>query len=149
MMTVWFYVLCGGQSVPDESQLVALPRRVPRTATVLRSAIEEYLKGVTEEERRRGLSSFFPAEDDDLLADVAVSEDGTATIDFTERFVHLGNISASSAAMAVFLTLGATVGQFPTITDVVYRVEGDEDDKNFCGYFESDKGCSKLYRASR
>lgn len=150
-MTVRFYVLCGDDpGGPNQSQLLALPRRVPRSPMVLRAAIEEYLKGITEEERRRGFSSFlFPAEGEALLADVSVSEAGTATIDFTERFVRLGNISASHASMVVFLTLGATVGQFPTVSDVVYRVEGDVDDKNFCGFFESDAGCSKLYRPLR
>lgn len=144
-MTVWFYVLCGGDpGVPDESQLVALPRQVPRTAAVLRSAVEEYLKGITEDERRHGFRSFFPAEEDDLLVDVRVPKDGVAVIDFTEEFARLANISTSTAARSVLLTLGATVGQFDRVSDVVYRIEGD--DENFCGYFELMEDCSRLYR---
>lgn len=147
-MTVWFYVLCGGRpGFPDESQLVALPRRVPATKVALRSALEEYLKGITEEERRRGFRSFFPAEEDDLLVDVEVTEDGVAVIDFTEEFARLGNISTSTASESVLLTLGATVGQFSTVTDVVYRIEGE--DENFCGYFELSEGCYQLYRPAK
>lgn len=103
--TVFVYFFCErtvfAEGHPRAEHLFALPRRIPRTETVLRAALEELVKGTTVEEHRGGFQSFFfGADTADLLVAATVTDDGVAIVDFSKRFADIGNVSTAFTATA-------------------------------------------------
>ncbi|MGH2690477.1 MAG: GerMN domain-containing protein [Actinomycetota bacterium] len=121
---VHVYFFCGQANFQEEKDAVAVPRVVPKTKAVLRSALEELLKGPTEAERNAGLTSSFSGETADFLTRVSVT-DGVATIDFSKRLGAMSNISTSSASQMLLLSVDLTVKRFKGIDRAIYRLEGD------------------------
>lgn len=144
---VFVYFFCEqavfAQGTPRAEDLVALPRQVPRTESVLRAALVELLRGTTVDEFNRGFQSFFFGPDTaDLLVDVTVTDDGVAIIDFSEEFENFGNVSTAFTASAIYYPLEGTIRQFPTVKDTYYRLEGDR--RAWCVHIEP-IGCDESF----
>jgi len=104
-------------------ELVEVRREVPKTAGVLRAALESLFQGPQPADGD-GLSSLFSTDTAELLADVAVRPDGTAVVDLAGM---VPNASTSAGSEAFLAELNATVFQFPTPNRVEYRLEGSCD----------------------
>lgn len=112
--SVWFH---------REEELVEVRRVGPRTAGVLRQALETLVAGPTPYEQVNGLSSLFSEDTADVLASVTI-DDGTAVVDLA---YEVNNASTSAGSEAFLAELDATVFQFPTVERVEYRLRGSCD----------------------
>lgn len=104
-------------------ELIALARKVERTDPLVFAALAALLAGPTEEEREKGVTSFFGPGTAGMLQAVRV-EDGTATVDFQDFSARIPNASSSAGSGLLLGQLNATVFQFPEIERVTYRFEG-------------------------
>jgi hypothetical protein len=104
-------------------ELVEVPREVPRTAAVLRAALESLFQGPQASDPE-GLSSLFSADTAGFLNDVALESDGTAVVDLAGV---VPNANTSAGSQAFLAALNATVFQFPTVQRIEYRLEGSCD----------------------
>lgn len=94
-------------------------REIAKVTGIARATIEELLKGP----RREELKSALPAQT--RLLDINVTTDGTCIVDFSS---HITEVSGSKAeALAVFSVVN-TLSQFSTISNVSFRVEGENVD---------------------
>jgi hypothetical protein len=118
-MVVTVFFTCGVDDPP-----VASYRLAPATTGVLRGALEQLLAGPTPPEASAGLESWFSPATAAML-DSVVIEAGRATVDFHDLRSVIPNASASAGSRLLMSQLDATVFQFPTVTSVIYRIEGD------------------------
>jgi hypothetical protein len=117
VITVFFS--CGPEASPVPSYRLA-----PATTGVLRAALDAALAGPTAAEAEAGLESWFSAATATMLANVVV-QDGRAVVDFHDLRQVIPNASSSAGSRQLLSQLDATVFQFPTVSSVVYRIEGD------------------------
>jgi Sporulation and spore germination. len=129
--TVLVYFFCGNEPPPSKPRPV--PRQVPPTKAPVHKALEELLKGPTEEERQAGFFSVVLSFGPDVLAGVSI-RDGTAFIDFSEALPKRNVGGGSAFTGAFFRQFDPTVFQFSEIDQIVYRIDGDAD--RFCDMFE-------------
>ena len=102
-------------------------RTIPRTKTVARAALDEFLKGTTEEERKNEFWSF-PAEDTADVVKRLNVKNGVAFLNFKKIvFEKLGNTTTSCGG-GFYPGIEETLKQFPTIKEVVYAIEGSTAD---------------------
>jgi spore germination protein GerM len=91
------------------------------------AALEALLAGPTEAEREEGYSSGFSSETADLPVGLEIT-DRVAYVDLDPRLPDLLPAASSSAGSTALLAeLDATVGQFPGIDEVRYRLGGDSE----------------------
>lgn len=101
---------------PDNTgkALIKEERALPKTLSVARETISEWLKGPSQ---GKGLTAVAPAT---TLLDIAV-KDGVATVDLSKEFTEpVGKVSQEVAVYGLVNTLT----QFPTVHQVKIRVEG-------------------------
>lgn len=101
---------------PDSTgkALVKEERTLPKTLSVARETINEWLKGPVQ---GKGQAAVAPAT---TLLDIAI-KDGVATVDLSKEFTQpLGKVSQEAAVYGLVNTLT----QFPTVHEVKIRVEG-------------------------
>lgn len=103
---------------------VVVSRSVPDTAPALTLALHELLRGPNEEERGRGITSWFSAGTADLLRIVELDADGRATIDFTGLPDAIPNASSSAGSGQLLEALRRTTFQFPQVQSAEYRLDG-------------------------
>jgi hypothetical protein len=107
-----------------DEQPVPIERQVPDTVGVLRAALEEQLRGPTEEERAQGYFSWFSDQTAGMLSRVSVDEDDHAVVDFEDFSRIIPNASTSTGSLILLGELNATVFQFPHVRSVEYRFDG-------------------------
>lgn len=98
-------------------------RVVPVTSGVLHAALDQLLAGPTAPERAAGLTSWFSSATAGYVRGVTVRA-GTATVDFGDLRPLIPNASTSAGSRLLLSQLDATVTQFPTVTSVLYRIDG-------------------------
>jgi Sporulation and spore germination/Immunoglobulin-like domain of bacterial spore germination len=99
-------------------RVAPLRRTLPRTAAVLRGALDALLRGPTVAERRAGYTSAIPV--GAVLRGVALTG-GVATIDLTGRY------AAGGGSLSMLLRVAQivhTATQFPTVRRVAFRIDG-------------------------
>ena len=123
----------------DDDKLIAVERTVKKTTKVADAALRELLKGVNDEEKKRGLISVYETSDiitgrDECqsnkmkplgayLIGVSVSKKGVATVNFKpEAECYLQ--SAISMMNRVMNPIEKTLMQFKTIKKVQYALNG-------------------------
>lgn len=117
---VAYYLMPGGETAGRAGPfLVPVARSVPSTQAVGRAALAELLEGPTPDEAADGMSTAIPP--DTLLLDLAVS-DGVATVDLSGSFDAGGGSFAQTARLAQVVY---TLTQFPTVNEVVFRLDGE------------------------
>ena len=116
VMTVFYS--CGVDAAP-----VPTYRLYPKTTALLLTTLDELLAGPTTPERAAGLSSWFSASTASYVQHVTLDA-GRATVDFGDLRSVIPNASTSAGSRLLLSQLDATVFQFPTVTSVIYRIDG-------------------------
>ena len=102
-------------------------RTIPKTKAVARAALDEFFKGVTEDETKNEFYSF-PAEDTKDIVKGLNVKNGVAFLNFKKIvFETLGNTTTSCGG-GFYPGIEATLTQFPTIKTVIFAVEGSTKD---------------------
>lgn len=121
-MLVTVFYSCG-----TDDQPVAVYRVVPHTSAVLRASLDQLLAGPTVAEKNVGLGSWFGPNTAGMVKNVTITN-GAAVVDFDAALpTVIPNASASAGSKLLLSQLDATVFQFPTVTSVVYRLDGSCD----------------------
>jgi hypothetical protein len=116
VVRAYFYL--GGE--PGSAGLVAVLREVPRTRAVATAAVNELLGGPTAAESgQRTITSAIP--DGTRLLGLAI-EDGIATVDLSREFETGGG---SASVLNRLSQVVYTLTQFPTVTGVIFKLEGE------------------------
>lgn len=109
----------------DCKKVRAVERKVPKTQSVARAALNELFKGPTEEEKKSGLNSWFSEKSKHILKDINI-KDGNAYVDLDEWVIqNLGGATTSCGGANFSAEIETTLKQFPTIKKVFYSIEGN------------------------
>ena len=117
-MVVTVFYSCGVDAAP-----VPTYRLYPRTTALLLTTLDQLLAGPSTTERAAGLSSWFSASTASYVRRVTLDA-GRATVDFGDLRSVIPNASTSAGSHLLLSQLDATVFQFPTVTSVIYRIDG-------------------------
>ncbi len=98
-------------------------REIPKTQAVARAALEELLKGATEEEKNQG---FFTSINSGVKIQSLSIKDGVAKVDFDEQLEFQMGGSCRVAAIRAQIT--QTLKQFPTVDSVIISINGRTED---------------------
>ncbi|HYF94195.1 MAG TPA: GerMN domain-containing protein [Symbiobacteriaceae bacterium] len=113
---------------PAGDPLPATPRAVPRQVAAdsvgPRTALEELLKGPTDQERSAGYFSWFSRQTAGMLNSFTLTADGRAIVDFKDFSAIIPNASTSAGMAQLYRELGHTLAQFPEISEIQYRFDG-------------------------
>lgn len=98
-------------------------REIPKTEAIGRAALEELLKGPTEQEKSEGfLTNINPNVKIQKLA----IENGLAKVDFDEQLEF--QVGGSCRVAAISAQITQTLKQFPTVKDVIISINGRTED---------------------
>ena len=105
------------------NKVFPVEREVPKTQATARVAIEELLKGPTDEEKSLG---FFTSINPGVKIQHLTIENGTAKIDFDEQLEF--QVGGSCRVSAIRAEITQTLNQFPTIKEVIISVNNRTED---------------------
>jgi len=95
-------------------------REIPKTQAVARAALEELLKGPTDQEKTKGyLTNILNPGIEIQSLTIA---DGVAKVDFNEALEQ--GVGGSCRVSAIRAQISATLKQFPTIKSVIISIDG-------------------------
>ena len=94
-------------------------RKVPKTQTLARMALEELLKGPTQREKERG---YFTNINPGVKIQSLMIKDGVVKVDFNKRLEY--QVGGSCRVRAIRAQIIATLRQFPTVKKVIISVNG-------------------------
>jgi hypothetical protein len=123
------------------------PSRRPASGApgVLLDALQQLFAGPNASEREAGLESYFSGDTEELLRDLNLS-DGTATVDLEGDILARINGVGTTYGSSLFLAqVEGTVFQFPTVQEIVFKVDGDP--RSFCRALEASEDCNPWTRA--
>jgi len=98
-------------------------REIPKTQAVARAAIEELLKGPTDEEKSQG---FFTSINPGVEIQSLTIENGAAKIDFDEQLEF--QVGGSCRVAAIRAEITRTLEQFPTVKSVIISINNRTED---------------------
>lgn len=107
----------------DCNQVYPVTRQVESTPAIGRAAIEELIKGVTEEEYAQGYRS---GVNNNVSIQSLVIDQGVARIDLSSALEQ--NIGGSCFVAAIRSQITETLKQFPTVTGVEISIDGRTED---------------------
>lgn len=114
------------KSEPTEIVQVAVKRTIADgerdTEALAAEALNELLKGPTDEEKTQGLSTAIAG---DCQLNYVKIENGVATADFCEKFDY--QVGGSARVLAIRAQVEKTLKQFPEISEVKMTVEGERE----------------------
>ena len=105
------------------NKVFAVEREVPRTQTVARAALNELLKGTTQNETNEG---FFTSLNTGVNIQSLTIENGTAKIDFDDRLEF--QVGGSCRVSTIRTQITETLTQFPTVDNVIISINGRTED---------------------
>jgi len=108
----------------DCTAVFPVERSVPKTRAIATAALQELFRGPTQREREAGYRSFFSSETTGLLRRLRVAA-GHAYLDLHDMRAALSNATSSCGAAELRSQIERTLLQFPSITRVIYAIEGD------------------------
>lgn len=114
---VMVYYSCNEEFYP-------MPRNLPLGQDALKGALEELLKGPTEQERLSGFYSWFSPQTAGMLKGVSL-KDGKAVVDFANFSALMNGASTSAGSRDLVGQLSHTIFQFKEIREVEYRFDGN------------------------
>jgi Sporulation and spore germination len=98
-------------------------RKVQKTPTIAKTALEELFKGTTKDEEAKGYTSFAPDETKGILKSIKI-KNKAAYINFNKAvYEQLGNATTSCGGGQFFSMVEKTLFQFPTIKKIFYAIE--------------------------
>ena len=106
---------------PDASgdKVFAVERCIPRKPTVARGALEELLKGPTNEETAQ---DYFTGINTGVRIQRLAIADGTVMVDFDEQLES--QVGGACRVSAIRAQITETLKQFPTVDEVVISING-------------------------
>lgn len=104
----------------DCGSTLAVTRIVPKSEGVGRAALEALLRGVTQDDTLAGRGTSIPA---GVRVTGLTIENGVATVDFDDALLYQMGGACRTGAVTAQIT--DTLRQFPSISSVVIRVNGD------------------------
>jgi spore germination protein GerM len=105
------------------TKVFPVERNVPKTEAVARAALEELLKGVTNEEKDQG---YFTSINPGVQIQKLTIEDGIAQVDFDQTMEE--GMGGSCRVSAIRAEITETLKQFPTVKEVIISVGGRTED---------------------
>ena len=105
------------------NKVFPVEREIPKTQAVARAALEELLKGATEDEKERG---FFTSINPGVEIQSLTVENGTAKVDFDEQLEF--QVGGSCRVSAISAQITRTLKQFLTVDDVIISISGRTED---------------------
>lgn len=105
------------------NKVFPVERVVPKTQAVARAALEELLKGPTEEEKSDG---FFTSINSGVKIQKLTVENGAAKVDFDEQLEF--QVGGSCRVSAIRAQIRETLKQFPTVQEVIISINGRTED---------------------
>lgn len=142
VVSVWVYY-----TIASDENMTPVPvaRSVPDSdvpATLVRSTLQELMKGPTDAEKAAGLISWFsPATANDVSG--VTGNNNEYTVTFTELDTLIPNASTSAGSQMLLSQLNSTMFQFDFVGSVTYTLEGNCD--AFWEWLQS--GCYTVTRA--
>jgi spore germination protein GerM len=100
-------------------EVFAVEHRIQRTQAVARGALEELLKGPTDEETAQ---DYFTSINSGVRIQRLVIADGTAMVDFDEQLEF--RVGGACRVSAIRAQITQTLKQFPTVDEVVITING-------------------------
>jgi len=104
-------------------KVFSVEREVLKTKAAARVALEELLKGPTEEEKSKG---FFTNINSGVKIQNLVIENGLAKVDFDATLEY--QVGGSCRVMAIRAQITETLKQFPTVNEVIISIDGQSED---------------------
>ncbi|MEK7181218.1 MAG: GerMN domain-containing protein [Patescibacteria group bacterium] len=98
-------------------------RKIPKTQTPGRAALEEMLKGPSPEEKSSG---FFTSINPGVTIQKFVIQDGAAKVDFSPNIEE--RVGGSCRVAAISAQIIQTLKQFPTVKNVIISINGRTED---------------------
>jgi hypothetical protein len=105
------------------NKVFPVEREIIKTQAVARAALEELLKGPTQDEESKG---FFTSINPGVKIQSLTIENGTASVDFNEQLEF--QVGGSCKVSAIRAEIGQTLKQFPTVQNVVISIDGRTED---------------------
>ena len=105
------------------NKVFPVERKVAKTEGVARAALEELLKGPTEEEKAEG---FFTSINPGVKIQRLSINDGLAKVDFDLQLEF--QVGGSCRVSAIRAQITQTLKQFPTVNDVLISIDGRTED---------------------
>jgi hypothetical protein len=123
-MTVQAF-FCNSSLDPDfkGEKTFAIRRVVPKRQAVAKAALEELLKGPTEEEKASG---YFTCINPDVKIQKLLINSGVARVDFDKQIEF--QVGGSARVSAIRSQITQTLRQFPTVEKVIISVDGRTQD---------------------
>lgn len=107
----------------DCSKNFPVERTIPKTLAVGRAALEELLKGPTEDEKAQG---YFTSINPGVKIQSLTIENGVAKVDFDEQLEF--QVGGSCRVTAIRSQIINTLLQFPTVKEVIISINGRTED---------------------
>lgn len=105
------------------NKVFSVEREIPKTQATARAAIEELLKGPTDDEKSQG---FFTTINTGVKIQHLTIENGTAKIDFDEQLEF--QVGGSCRVSAIRAEITQTLKQFSTIKEVIISINNRTED---------------------
>jgi len=105
------------------NKVFPVEREIYKTEAVGRAALEELLKGTTDEEEAEG---FFTSINPNVKIQSLIIENGVAKVDFDEQLEF--QVGGSCRVAAISWQIRETLKQFPTVKEVIISINGRTED---------------------
>lgn len=105
------------------NKVFSVEREIIKTEAIARAALEELLKGTTQEEEKEGFSTSI---NPDVKIQKLIIENGVAKVDFDEQLEF--QIGGSCRVAAISAQIRETLKQFETVKSVVISIDGRIED---------------------
>ena len=112
----------------DCGKVRAVTRKIQKTKAVAKAALDELVKGATEAEKARNLSSIFSLETKSIIKSVNIKK-GTAYVNLDDWIIeNLGAATTSCGAFTFVTPIEKTLRQFPAVKRIFFAIEGSPKD---------------------
>ena len=105
------------------NKVFPVEREIVKTQAVARAALEELLKGPTEEEKELG---YFTSINEGVKIQSLTIENGLAKVDFDEQLEF--QVGGSCRVAAIRAQIRETLEQFPTVNEVLISIDNRTED---------------------
>ncbi len=130
VVTIKIYLSDGNDNpdFEDCGKVQSVTRTIPKIKAVAKAALDELVKGATEAEKARNLSSIFSPETKSIIKSVNIKK-GAAYVNLDDWVIeNLGTATTSCGAFTFVTPIEKTLMQFPTIKRVFFAIEGSPKD---------------------
>ena len=124
MVKVYFTNTKFDPNMEDCNKVFPVTRKIKKTKTVARAALEELFKGVSAEEKEKGYWSLFSKENESFLISINIKKKA-AFVNFKDIILRDYGSATTSCGAGFIAQIESTLKQFPTVKKVFYAIEGN------------------------